>query len=142
VWTRHCASSRLPSGLAEAHEAGELLREALFVFVGFPDDRRLAVVVSVGVIVFVVIIIVVVVVGVSRRRHVAHCGDEVSVDQPRGKVLGDARGVMAVGCRDIQERMLAREHRSAKRRARAPFLWTTGASERDDLAIDGRGAWW
>jgi hypothetical protein len=54
------------------------------------------------------------------------------------------RGVMAGSLLDVAtfRRMLAREHGSAKRRARAPLLWTTGASERDDLAIDGRGAWW
>ena len=58
---------------------------ALFVFVGFSDDRRLALVIRFGVAVFVFVII-----GVSRRNRVAHVGDEAPVD--RGEVLGDALG--------------------------------------------------
>jgi hypothetical protein len=62
--------------------AGELLHEhsRLFVFVGFSDDRRLALVVRFGVVAFVlviiIIIIIIVIVGVSRRHRVAHDGDE------------------------------------------------------------------
>src|SRR4029077_18579222 len=57
--------------------AGELLHEPprLFVFVGFSDDRRLALVVRFGVVVFVLVIIIVIV-RVSRRHRVAHDGDE------------------------------------------------------------------
>src|SRR6478735_306820 len=58
---------------------------ALFVFVGFSDDRRLALVIRFGVAVYVFDII-----GVSRRNRVAHVGDEAPVD--RGEVLGDALG--------------------------------------------------
>src|ERR1700741_96924 len=43
----------------------------LFVFVGFSNDRRLALVVRFGVVVVVIIVIV----GVSRRHRVAHDGD-------------------------------------------------------------------
>lgn len=58
------------------------------LFVGFSDDRRLEVVVLFGVAIFVLVIIIVV--GISRRHHLAHDGDEASVDQPSGNVLGDA----------------------------------------------------
>jgi hypothetical protein len=59
------------------------------VFVGFSDDRRLALVVRFGVVVFVLVIIIVIV-GVSRRHRVAHDGDESPLG--RGKVLRDALG--------------------------------------------------
>ena len=61
----------------------------LFVFVGFSDDRRLALVVRFGVVVCVLVISIVIV-GVSRRHRVAHDGDEFSLG--RGKVLRDALG--------------------------------------------------
>src|SRR5262249_23486569 len=68
---------------------------ALFVRVGFSDDRRLVVLIVLIVLVvplvgsFVVLFVFVTsVVGVSRRRRVA---DEAPVDQPDGNVLGDAR---------------------------------------------------
>jgi hypothetical protein len=67
-----------------APEAGE----ALFVLVGFRDDRRLAVVLTFVVFVLVIIIVVV---GVSRRHRVAQDGNEATVDQACGEVLGDAR---------------------------------------------------
>src|SRR6267142_3046361 len=60
---------------------------ALFVFVGFSDDRRLALVIRFGVAVFVFVFVII---GVSRRNRVAHVGDEAPVD--RGEVLGDALG--------------------------------------------------
>src|SRR6266496_128054 len=89
--------------------AGELLHEPsrLFVFVGFSDDRRLALVVRFGVVVFVLVIIIVIV-GVSRRHRVAHNGDESPLG--RGKVLKDAlgHGRLLAGCRDILARMLSR----------------------------------
>ena len=92
--------------------AGELLHEPsrLFVFVGFSDDRRPALVVRFGVIAFVliiiIIVIVIVIVGVSRRHRVAHDGDESPLD--RGKVLRAAlgHGRLLAGCRDIHARML------------------------------------
>jgi hypothetical protein len=59
----------------------------IFVFVGFSNDRRLALVVRFGVVVFVIIIVIV---GVSRRDRVAHDGDESPLG--RGKVLTDALG--------------------------------------------------
>jgi hypothetical protein len=43
----------------------------LLVFVRFPDDRRLFIIIRV-VVVLVLIFIVVVIVGISRRRQVAH----------------------------------------------------------------------
>jgi len=71
---------------------------ALFVRVGFSDDRRLVVLIVLIVLIvlvvplvvsFVVLVVfVIIVVGVSRRRRVA---DEAPVDQPDGNVLGDAR---------------------------------------------------
>jgi hypothetical protein len=72
-------------------KAGELLHEPsrLFVFVGFSDDRRLALVVRFGVVVFVLVIIIVIV-GVSWRHRVAHDGDEPPLGS--GKVLRDAMG--------------------------------------------------
>jgi hypothetical protein len=72
-------------------EAGELLHEPsrLFVFVGFSDDRRLALVVRFGVVVFVLVIIIVIG-GVSWRHRVAHDGDEPPLGS--GKVLRDAMG--------------------------------------------------
>src|SRR6516225_9928148 len=48
---------------------------ALFVRVGFSDDRRL------------VVLIVLIVVGVSRRQHVVNDGDEAPFDQPTENVL-------------------------------------------------------
>src|ERR1700722_3590592 len=57
----------------------------LFVFVGFSDDRRLALVVRFGVVVSVLVIV-----GVSRRHRVAHDGDEPPLG--REKVLRDAMG--------------------------------------------------
>src|SRR6266536_899840 len=93
--------------------AGELLHEPsrLFVFVGFSDDRRLALVVRFGVVVVVfvfVLVIIIVIVGVSRRHRVAHNGDESPLG--RGKVLKDAlgHGRLLAGCRDILARMLSR----------------------------------
>src|SRR5580692_12459200 len=72
-------------------KAGELLHEPsrLFVFVGFSDDRRLALVVRFGVVVFVLVIIIVIV-GISRRHRVAHDGDEPPLGSE--KVLTDAMG--------------------------------------------------
>jgi hypothetical protein len=61
---------------------------ALFVLVGFRDDRRLAVVLTFVVFVFVLVIVVV---GVSRRHRAAQDGGEAPVDQACGEVLGDAR---------------------------------------------------
>src|SRR5215831_7319340 len=72
----------------------------LFVFVGFSDDRRLALVVRYGVVVFVLIIII----GVSRWHRVAHVGDESPLG--RGKVLRVSR--LLAGCCEIQARMLSR----------------------------------
>src|SRR5262249_35175850 len=43
----------------------------------------------------VLVILVVLIVGVSRRRRVAHDGDEAPVDQPSGNVLEDIRGHVA-----------------------------------------------
>ena len=62
--------------------AGDLLCEPsrLFVFVGFSDDRRLALIVRSSVAVFVPVVIIVVV-GVSRRHRVAHGGNEAPVDR-------------------------------------------------------------
>src|SRR4029077_17233816 len=59
------------------------------LFVGFPDDRRIEVVVGV---IFVLGIIIVIIVGVSRWHRVARDGDDTPVDQPDGNVLGDAMG--------------------------------------------------
>src|SRR5262249_59775933 len=73
----------------------------LFVFVGFSDDRRLALVVRYGVVVFVLIIIII---GVSRWHRVAHDGDESPLG--RGKVLRVSR--LLAGCCEIQARMLSR----------------------------------
>src|SRR5688572_27505080 len=62
----------------------------LLLFVRFAHDRRF---VGLVFVVFVlVIIIVITVVGVSRRHRVDHDGDAAPVDQPSGRVLGDARG--------------------------------------------------
>jgi len=60
------------------------------LFVGFSDDRRLAVLVWFGIAVFVLGIMIIVV-GVSRRHRVAHDGDDAPVEQPGGNVL-DACG--------------------------------------------------
>ena len=87
---------------------------ALFVFVGFSDDRRLAIVVRFGVAVFVLGIIIVVV-GVPRRRHrVAHDGDAAPVDQPGRKALGDAQGYVGL----LLEVATFRNNVSARGRAR------------------------
>src|SRR5215813_5894536 len=69
---------------------------ALFVRVGFSDDRRLVVlVVLVVFVVFVVLLVVplvvlvvfvIIVVGVSRRQRV-NDGDDARVDQPGGNVF-------------------------------------------------------
>src|SRR5882762_5904978 len=82
---RNQSSSRTGIG------AGELLHEPsrLFVFVGFSDNRRLALVVRFGV---VVVVLVLVIVGVSRRHRVAHDHEGTPVDQPGGKFLGDVWG--------------------------------------------------
>src|SRR6516164_535006 len=69
---------------------GELLHEPslLFVFVGFSDDRRFAIVVWFGAVFFVlviIIIIVIVIVGISWRHRVAHDGDESPLGP--GKIL-------------------------------------------------------
>src|SRR6516225_6570565 len=91
---------------------------ALFVRVGFSDDRRLVVlIILVVLIVFVVFVVplvvlvvfVIIVVGVSRRQRDVNDGDDARVDQPGGTF--SIGGVMSapVGCRDIHGRMLARE---------------------------------
>ena len=95
---------------------------ALFVRVGFSDDRRLVVlIILVVLIVFVVVVVplvvplvvlvvfVIIVVGVSRRQRDVNDGDDARVDQPGGTF--SIGGVMSapVGCRDIHGRMLARE---------------------------------
>jgi hypothetical protein len=66
----------------------------LFVFVGFSDDRRLALVVRFGVVVFVLVIIIVIV-GVSRRHRVAHDGDEPPLGREKSS---GTRWVMSVPC--------------------------------------------
>src|SRR5262249_29206031 len=43
----------------------------------------------------VLVLLVVLIVGVSRRRRVAHDGDEAPVDKPSGSVLEDIRGHVA-----------------------------------------------
>ena len=63
------------------------------LFVGFPDDRRLEVLLWFGVAVFVLgIIIIIVVVWVPRRHRVAADDDDAPVDQRGGNILGDAYG--------------------------------------------------
>src|SRR6516225_9060596 len=69
---------------------------ALFVRVGFSDDRRLVVlIILVVLIVFVVFVVplvvlvvfVIIVVGVSRRQRDVNDGDDARVDQPGGNVF-------------------------------------------------------
>src|SRR6516165_9014739 len=82
---------------------------ALFVRVGFSDDRRLVVliilVVLIVLVVFVVplvvlVVFVIIVVGVSRRQRDVNDGDDARVDQPGGNVfnrrshVGLKRGIM------------------------------------------------
>src|SRR6516164_2400883 len=83
---------------------------ALFVRVGFSDDRRLVVlIILVVLIVFVVFVVplvvplvvlvvfIIIVVGVSRRQRVVNDYDEAPVDQPGGNVFN---GLSHVGsCR-------------------------------------------
>jgi hypothetical protein len=58
------------------------------LFVGFSDDRGLEIVVWFGVLVIVIIIVV----WVSRRHRIADNGEDGSVGQPGGNVVGDACG--------------------------------------------------
>ena len=67
------------------------------IFVGFSDDRQFFMPVFV---LFVFFVLVIIVVGVSRRRRVAHDGDEAPVDQPTGNVLGNAWGHVG-SCLDV-----------------------------------------
>jgi hypothetical protein len=67
---------------AEHFNADYIAAAVHFVFVGFSDDRRLALVVRFGVVVFLLVIIIVIV-GVSRRHRVAHDGDDSELPATR-----------------------------------------------------------
>src|SRR6516165_5801946 len=63
---------------------------ALFVRVGFSDDRRLVVLIVFVVFVVplvVLVVFVIIVVGVSRRQRDVNDGDDARVDQPGGNVF-------------------------------------------------------
>src|SRR5262249_47460847 len=67
---------------------------ALFVRVGFSDDRRLVVLIVLVVFVVplvvplvVLVVFVIIVVGVSRRQLDVNDGDDARVDQPGGNVF-------------------------------------------------------
>src|SRR6266536_6200421 len=64
-------------------------RPGLLLIVRFAYNRRF--VGLVFVVLVLVINIVIIVVGVSRRHRIDHDGDGAPVDQPSGRVLGDAR---------------------------------------------------
>src|SRR6266702_5464290 len=64
-------------------------RPGLLLIVRFAYDRRF--VGLVFVVLVLVINIVIIVVGVSRRHRIDHDDDGAPVDQPSGRVLGNAR---------------------------------------------------
>src|SRR5215813_12198501 len=118
---------------------------ALFVRVGFSDDRRLVVlVVLVVFVVFVVLLVVplvvlvvfvIIVVGVSRRQHV-NDGDDARVDQPGGNVFNRRSHVGS--CRmsrhswtDVSSRTRRRERGPGSAQARTPpRTWVRAPAER------------
>src|SRR5262245_16705571 len=117
---------------------------ALFVRVGFSDDRRLVVlivlVVLVVFVVFVVLLVVlvvfvIIVVGVSRRQRV-NDGDDARVDQPGGNVFNRRSHVGS--CRmsrhswtDVSSRTRRRERGPGSAQARTPpRAWVRAPAER------------
>src|SRR6516164_8996328 len=111
---------------------------ALFVRVGFSDDRRLVVlIILVVLIVFVVfvlplvvplvvlVVFVIIVVGVSRRQRDVNDGDDARVDQPGGNVFNRRSHVGS--CRmsrhswtDVSSRTRRRERGLGSAQARTP----------------------
>src|SRR5215472_918433 len=114
---------------------------ALFVRVGFSDDRRLDVlIVLVVLVVFVVLLVVlvvfvIIVVGVSRRQRV-NDGDDARVDQPGGNVFNRRSHVGS--CRmsrhswtDVSSRTRRRERGPGSAQARTPpRAWVRAPAER------------
>src|SRR5262245_38346707 len=114
---------------------------ALFVRVGFSDDRRLVVlIVLVVLVVFVVLLVVlvvfvIIVVGVSRRQPVNH-GAYAEVDQPGGNVFNSRSHVGS--CRmsrhswtDVSSRTRRRERGPGSAQARTPpRAWVRAPAER------------
>ena len=115
-------------------KVGELLHEPsrLFVFVGFSDGRRLALVVWFDV------IIIIVIVGVSRRHRIGHDADESPLS--RGKALRDALGrhvgslTLRHSCADV----IARSQNPAKERRRDKL---PGLVEQADELLALVGPW-
>src|SRR6516165_5657752 len=96
---------------------------ALFVRVGFSDDRRL-------------IVLVIIVVGVSRRQRDVNDGDDARVDQPGGNVFNRRSHVGS--CRmsrhswtDVSSRTWRRERGPGSAQARTPpRAWVRAPAER------------
>src|SRR5215472_5060499 len=111
---------------------------ALFVRVGFSDDRRLVVLIVLVVFVVLLVVLVVfviIVVGVSRRQRV-NDGDDVRVDQPGGNVFNRRSHVGS--CRmsrhswtDVSSRTRRRERGPGSAQARTPpRAWVRAPAER------------
>src|SRR5215470_2735770 len=111
---------------------------ALFVRVGFSDDRRLVVLIVLVVFVVLLVVLVVfviIVVGVSRRQRV-NDGDDARVDQPGGNVFNRRSHVGS--CRmsrhswtDVSSRTRRRERGPGSAQARTPpRAWVRAPAER------------